>query len=485
MRPYFSDVFNVSEDEVREYGAFNVCLITDLPLFIDPFLLFESERKEYQLLHKQVIRYLRFLKEKSINHNVSPVELKSWFRFPEVEQNWFGFSQSGNAGRGLGPKFARALNNNLENIFTNFGNERITDSSHLEKLCLIEKGVGKDSISDFTTNLIKEYLLEFTEKFAKQFLKETQVEEFAVSKVYFDYTTEAWRPKRFKLPIYQNDYILLTPLDLLTKENTWINRENMVNEIHYVPEAIENDVLGAQVNSYLKKILPDNPTKKDNKRAAEKAIRKFPELIDYYIRLKEQNGNEALRNSALKVRESRALYIRKFGSLINLLAENSDFYEFSGVTESETVQRIEFFKDVIENKGGHKIFYVGGEPMSKEEDLHIMFRLTWFAPISDISREVNDGRGPVDFKISKGALDKTLVEFKLGSNTKLKKNLLNQVDIYKKASDAKVGYKVIVYFTEKELDRVLRILEELNLTSDEHIYLVDARRDNKPSGSVA
>ena len=52
----------------------------------------------------------------------------------------------------------------------------------------------------------------------------------------------------------------------------------------------------------------------------------------------------------------------------------------------------------------------------------------------DVNREVNNGRGPVDFKVSKGSKDTTLVEFKLASNTKLKKNLENQVEIYKKAN---------------------------------------------------
>lgn len=50
----------------------------------------------------------------------------------------------------------------------------------------------------------------------------------------------------------------------------------------------------------------------------------------------------------------------------------------------------------------------------------------------DVNREVNNGRGPVDFKISKGSKDTTLVEFKLASNSKLKNNLAKQVDIYKK-----------------------------------------------------
>jgi hypothetical protein len=102
-----------------------------------------------------------------------------------------------------------------------------------------------------------------------------------------------------------------------------------------------------------------------------------------------------------------------------------------------------------------------------------------------VSREVNDGRGPADFKVSRGAADKTLVEFKLASNTQLKRNLQKQVAIYQNASDAETGYKVIIYFTEDELVKTKRILRELELDQDPNIYLVDARNDNKPSGSKA
>ena len=39
---YFSDVFGVAPETLDQYGAFNIALVNDLPLFIDPFLLFDS-----------------------------------------------------------------------------------------------------------------------------------------------------------------------------------------------------------------------------------------------------------------------------------------------------------------------------------------------------------------------------------------------------------------------------------------------------------
>lgn len=105
---YFAKYFGISEEVLKAYGAFNVSLITDLPLFIDPFLLFHSKKEKYQLLHKDIIKYVTFLKEKSLENGIRPGLLKSWFYFSEVKQNWFGYSKTGNRGSGLGKDFANA-----------------------------------------------------------------------------------------------------------------------------------------------------------------------------------------------------------------------------------------------------------------------------------------------------------------------------------------------------------------------------------------
>lgn len=43
-------------------------------------------------------------------------------------------------------------------------------------------------------------------------------------------------------------------------------------------------------------------------------------------------------------------------------------------------------------------------------DLQTMFKLTWFATSFDVNAEVNNGRGPVDYKVSKGKSNAALVE---------------------------------------------------------------------------
>ena len=485
MKLYFSDVFEVSEEMIDEYGAFNVSLITDLPLFIDPFLLFNSDKPEYRGLHDQIIKYLRFLKDRSVEGNVNSDLLRAWYYFSEVEQNCLGFCVAGHAGHGLGMMFARALNANMHNIFSSFGNEQVTKGSHLEKLCLIANGVGKDTISDFTTNLIKDFLCEYTQTFAHRHLTRNQKRIIAIPKAVFNYDTKSWATRRYELPFFDGGFVLLTPRDILTRDDTWINKEDMLRNFEDIPPAVPDAALRGQINEYFYSMLPKEPIKRDFDRAAANAYLKYPQLIDYFIKHKEDTGDEALFRSREKVAESNSVYVKQFGELVDLLESETAFYRVPGTTEDEARQRIEFFKDVVENKGGHRIFYSKGQPIRKETDAHILYRMTWFSTRSDIGREVNDGRGPVDFKISRGANDKTLVEFKLASNPQLRRNLEKQLEIYQKASDAKVGFKVIIYFCEEELLKVEKLLRELDLATDAHVYLVDARFDNKPSGSHA
>ena len=114
---FFTNAFNIKEDILDDYGAFNISLINDIPLFIDPFLVFGSEKKEYQLLHQEMLKYLSFLKEKAETSKISLSNIQSWYVFPEVKQNWFGYSMSGNGGNGLGIQFGKAMSSNITQVF--------------------------------------------------------------------------------------------------------------------------------------------------------------------------------------------------------------------------------------------------------------------------------------------------------------------------------------------------------------------------------
>ena len=489
MATFFTDYFDIDPDTLDHYGAFNLSIVNDLPLFIDPFLLFHSDKPEYYALHDQIIQYLVFLRRKADAGPVSEGLLRSWYCFPEVKQNWLGFSIRGNVGSGLGIDFARALHANLHNLFPDFGEEKITESSHLEKVCLISPGVGRDNISDFTTNLIKDFLCRYTEAFAVNHLTAEDTREVAINNVRFNFETETWERGTYRLPWVHGDYVLLTPKDMLTRDENWINRGDLIRGFKEIPLAVSDGQLREQVSNYFYRVLVRHddrePSAKEHADAAIQTLLQFPQLIDYYIMLKEQTGDRAADISAEKVIATEFQFIEQLRDTQHILQAASEFYQVGRTTYDESHARLAYLKDVIENKGGHRLFYHEGEPIQREQDLQILFRLVWFGTPSDAGTEANDGRGPVDFKISRGSKDKTLVEMKLAKNSKLERNLEKQLPIYQAASDAEKGIKAIIFFSAAEQERVEDILDKIGILGHRDVVLIDARNDNKPSGSHA
>jgi len=326
-----------------------------------------------------------------------------------------------------------ALHSNLHKLFFDFGEEKITQGSHLEKVCLIAHGVGRDSISDFTTNLIKDFLCRYTAAFAEQHLKTEDVREVHINNACFNFNTESWERRKYRLPWVNDDYIILTPKDMLTRDENWINRGDLIHDFEQIPTAIPDAQLRAQVSNYFYNVLAKHKDREANAKeradAAVKTMLNFPQIIDYYIKIKEMTGDRATDISAEKVLATEKLFVHQLIEIQKILVTTTEFYRAGDTTYEEAHARLDYLKDVIENKGGHRLFYHDGVPIKREKDLQILYRLVWFGTRSDAGTEANDGRGPVDFKISRGAKDKTLVEMKLAKNSHLERNLEKQVPI--------------------------------------------------------
>ena len=291
-------------------------------------------------------------------------------------------------------------------------------------------------------------------------------------------------PQIYTLPYFNDDYVILTPKDILTKDETWINASEMRYRLLDITSSIPNEELRDRINDIYLKQLPDNKiTEKSRNEAAANTIAQFPELMDYYIKIKEEEKAEAKSASNEIVSIANEIYVSNIQTLIKSLDANYQFYKENTIGSYDaSLDRVMFLKDFIENKDGYKLFYHNGKPIKKEKDLQLIFKLTWFATKFDVNAEVNNGRGPVDYKISKGNTDKTLVEFKLASNSKLKHNIANQVKVYEAANNTNQSIKVILYFSNSEYLKVHKILEDLNLLDSNNIILIDAC-NNKISAS--
>jgi hypothetical protein len=492
LKIHFSEFFGVSESLLDSYNAFNISLINDFPLFVDPFLLFESKKEEYVALHKEILRYVAYLRDAVIEGDLDEGTVKHLFYFPEIKQNWLGYSMLGNNGSGLGKEFADALIKNITKAFTQ-SNEKITEDLHIEKLCIIKGGVGKDNISDFTVNIIKRFLLKYTQKFALSHLQEDKRRIFSVEKAYFNYDLNRWMPESFILPSISSDYVILTPKDMLTKEDNWINSKDLITQFNDVASSIPNQQLRDLINRYFRQNLPPPqrkkrggfkmPSQEEVSKAVHRVIENFPEYLDYYIRFKENNRDLARSESDGKVVFSESIFVQNTRSFVDILTKTTEFYKESEDSYEESMRRVMFLKQVIENNNGYRLFYVNSKPIKREKDVQVIFRLTWYASSYDVNSEVDNGRGPVDYKISFGNSNSTLVEFKLASNSKLSQNMKHQVKVYENSNQTKKSIKVILYFSEEEELKVKNLLKDLKLEEDTSIILIDARNDNKESAS--
>ena len=101
----------------------------------------------------------------------------------------------------------------------------------------------------------------------------------------FNYSTEIWESKEFELPFFNSDYVLLTPKDILTKEDIWINKHDLLNDYDRIANSVDNVQLRAQINNYLLIRLSKykKPTQKQRKEALTKVLEKYPKSIVLFV----------------------------------------------------------------------------------------------------------------------------------------------------------------------------------------------------------
>lgn len=487
---HFSDFFKVNHDLIENYGALDISLLSDNPAFVDPFLIFYSPKKDYKDLHKQIIEYILFLKRSSDQGNY----LKANYRFPEVKQTWLGYSRKGNRGRGLGPKFAYELNKNLSEIFYELQNNKITKSPHLEKLCLIAKGVGVDNISDFTLNLIKGYLVKYTQKFCENNVDPQFISEIGITKIEFDFEKGIWINGVARLPfVYdkkgKKEYVLLTPKDILVKEEDWISKSDFLKNDSIILNRIENQDLRDRINQYFRSLIPvkidkkgkaiPDDSQKNRKKALVETAKKYPVILEYYVQYKEDEGSPVIEKNIADVSLVRDIFYLEARKIVSELKTNTDFYEKPLFSFEETVKKIKVLKHCLEDRDNYKIFWDGDVLKNvKEDDIGILLDLVFNESLFSFDKQPNNGRGPADAKVSMGSKDSTIIEIKLASNPQMPKNLKNQLDIYKKANGTHNGVYLVAFFTDSEKTKMENLLKRLGMFDwvEKNIFLIDCRK---------
>ncbi len=409
---------------------------------------------------------MRFLYDQS-QRKLDDKAINRWYSFSEVKQTWLGYSQSGNMGRGLAGDFAKAIYNNLYKFFPKSRAERVTESIHIEKLYLFERGVGRDRISDFATNLIKGFIAKYTENFARAHIDERLCRLEFVDRTRFDYRHRDWIGKKYYLPIYNNDYVFLVPKDILTKDDTWINPSDFEKNFFLIIDSLPNEDLRKELNEYFRSaITPSGETvsSEDLAQAAAKTIDAHPVIYDYYIKFKEHTGEYALEKSIHNLAYSETLFITQFKKLVMLLLNDTDFYDIDGSSHDGIIRRFQTLKTAIEEKGGYRYLRTKTEHVRYNyDDFRVLFEYVWYGGMTNPLERYFEDKDKIRFIYSTHRQLDTVIRKTLNSN--------------EHASDADKRYLVIFYFSQDEIASLFKRLERL-IETDEIIY-IDVSTENK------
>jgi hypothetical protein len=192
----------------------------DVPLGIDPFLLFKSRDSEFLELHKVLLD--------AFNAGIAAVRrgdltsARRMFDFPEVAAIGLGYTRKSKRGSGVGTYLTELI---LETLA---GSPALQERGvhHVEEMQLLSAGVGPDRISDIAANLLKRFLIEYTQRQCA--IWNLPAKSTPISHIY-DPSAQAWEDSYEELPVSPVDGspILLVPRRFV-RALPWINYDDFL-----------------------------------------------------------------------------------------------------------------------------------------------------------------------------------------------------------------------------------------------------------------
>jgi hypothetical protein len=470
----FSDCFGITGSAEDDW--FDPILSVDTELFIDPFLLYAGEEGQFIGSHDEVISFFNacfrlIAQSAGKKSSVYYEKAVNLLVFPEVQELCLGYTSQGTSGSGSGVELARLTAAGMWKAIET-GLKEIT---HFEEVALLQKGIGADRISDITAGILVKRIAEYTAFVCEDYGIPVQETRFRNGS--FDTRNQWWVPVTKALPgnPYNDKPVLLVPrrylrsLPSINGDDFWSYCWNN-----------ENETLRREFNYDISRRVP--------KTKIIGLARKRPDLRAAYLAYRERHPTDAYdfyadRRGIIKWYEASRDY-RTQNPLHLSVASRDEFFR-------AVDQLVNDFRHFVEENAGWRLLWNDNYTSRGEKAAQLLFLGTIShgcrANDIDISKEADIGRGPVDFKVSRGYALRVLLEVKLARNTRFWNGLEKQLPTYQKAEQVDCAYFVVIAFSDKDLKRVNKIhsiVHALNSRSRAKIkaVVVDASPD-KPSAS--
>lgn len=248
--------------------------VEDLPLCIDPFLLYKSRDPELRSLHDHVMRHFGAGVAAIRSGNIG--EAKRILDFPEVPEVGFGYGSKNKRGSGLGTTLQKLLIDSL----TLSPAILARGIRHIEEMQLISPGIGPDRVGDIASNILKSYLIAYTQRQCA--IHKIPIERNIPLEHVFDPEDGRWSDGYFDLPMNPADGkpVLLVPRRMV-RQLPWINYENFAKTEFRAYLIAKKSKSGAGPMSAVSKVEVTSTSRVETS------------LIDNYVKQRESLAAEA------------------------------------------------------------------------------------------------------------------------------------------------------------------------------------------------
>ena len=242
VRPRLIDYYSipVTQEEVDFAIPF---LDEDIPLYLDPFLLWKSPSQQDNALHLMLINTFNKLGAMYLkNDDKGELLVDILVELSECSEVGLG---SGKTKKGL--KISTKTSNEILALFSIIPQYRANGFSHFEEIQLYVNNISKDRISDFACNFLKSFLIDFTQDECKKY--SIPIKEFIDVKVFNSKTCKIDEEKLL-LPYNPEDNIpiIFVPKRWL-RHTPWINYDDYFDKA-YIKEGEEEEVDKPKVLEY-------------------------------------------------------------------------------------------------------------------------------------------------------------------------------------------------------------------------------------------
>jgi hypothetical protein len=128
----------------------------DIPLYVDPFLLWRSPSQQDIALHSALIAAFNHIGQLSLNGRANEA-VETLIAASECDEVGLGSSRTR-----TGKRIGRGKAEEILAVFERIPQYAYRGLTHIEELQFLVEGISKDRISDFACNFLKSFLMDFT-----------------------------------------------------------------------------------------------------------------------------------------------------------------------------------------------------------------------------------------------------------------------------------------------------------------------------------